>query len=158
MAKSTVRIEGLKEAKKLLDALPKSANDKVLYDLHRSAANIVKKEIISNAPEGDNDSKSGNKIAANVVIKKNAKSRNAVSVGFLKRSFYVRFLEFGTRVRKLLGRGKYPQGTNRGTMTRRPFIARSHESAFPKVIKYFETNFLKVVNRSLRRQVKRLKK
>lgn len=160
MAKGNIKfsIEGIAQAKKILDMLPKVANDKIIYDINRAGANIVKKELQANAPDGDNDSKSSDKIQANIVVQKNREHRNAVSIGFAKKVFYVRFIEFGTKIRETLGRGRYKKGANRGAVQAKPFIKQSHETAAPKVIDFFQTNFLKLVNKSLKRQIKRLKK
>lgn len=154
MGKETIKfkIEGLKEVEKMLKSLPKTANDKVLYDINRTAAKIVKDQLSADAPDGINNSKSEDKAANNVVIAKSKTNRTGVLIGFAKKVFYVLFIERGTKVRKTKKRG------TRGSITRKPFIEESHAKAYPKVIQFFTDNFLKLTNKSLRNQARRIRR
>lgn len=152
------KIEGLDIVKKMLATLPQTVQDKVLYNVFRSAANIVKQEIEQAAPDGNNSKKSRNKIANNIIVQKDRRSNTGVSIGFGKRGFAAKFYVKGTKVRATKGKGKYRSGANRGTMQRRDFLTPAHQRATPKVIQYFATNYLKIVNRSLKAQARKLNK
>lgn len=151
-------IEGLEEVKKMLRTLPQQVNDKIIYDINRQAANIVKKELEDSAPDSNTSKKSKNKIANSIVIAKQRGSKSGVNIGFKKRVWYVTLMERGTKVRTLKGKGKYKKGTNRGKITRKPFVSQAHQRAFPKAVQYFTDNFLKIVNRSIKKQLRRVNK
>lgn len=151
-------IKGLREVNQMLSQLPKAVNDKVLYDLNRSGGNIVKKAIEEAVPDSNTDKASKDKIAANVVVKKNPDDKTGVLIGFLKKVWYVKLMEMGTKVRNTLGKGKYKKKANRGTITRKPFVEQAHAEAYPKVIEHFTTNYLKIVNKSIKRQLNKLKR
>jgi HK97 gp10 family phage protein len=148
-------IKGINEVRKMLSSLPQEVNDKILFDINKAAARIVKKQLEEDAPDSNSDKKNADKVSANVVIKK-SKSKTGVNIGFKRKVWYTTLIERGTRVRKTLGKGKYRKGANRGKMTRKPFIAQAHQKAAPAVVNYFTTNYLKLVNRSLKRQAARI--
>ena len=150
------KIEGIEQVNKMLSTLPKELSDRVLLDINKQVGKIVQKELQQNAPEGNNDKSSKQKIEENVVVKK-SDTKTGVLVGFTKKVWYVKLLELGTKVRRTLGKGKYKKRANRGRITRRPFIERSHLNAYPKAVDYFVNNYLKIVNRSLKRLAKRFK-
>lgn len=151
-------IEGLDVVQKMLKTLPQTVQDKTLYNVFRSAANIVKQEIEQAAPDGDNSKKSKNKIANNIIVKKDKRSSTGVLIGFHKRAFAARFFIKGTKVRQTKGKGKYKAGANRGEMQRNDFLTPAHTRATPKVIEYVSKNYLSIVNRSLKAQARRLNK
>jgi HK97 gp10 family phage protein len=148
-------LKGIDAVTKILKTLPQDLRDNVLYDINRAAAKIVKEKLTLAAPDDANETNSKNKIENNVAITKGRGSRTLVQTGIKKRAFHARFLEFGTRVRKTKGKGKYKRPANRGAVTPRPFIRRAHERATPKVLKYVSSNYLKVINRSIKRFAKR---
>jgi HK97 gp10 family phage protein len=149
-------IKGIEEANKMLSQLPKSISNRVLYDINKNAAKIVKKELEESAPDSNSDKKSKNKIASNVIIKK-SETGTGVNVGFAKKTFWVLFQEFGTVVRSLSGKGKYKKGTNRGKIERKPFVQVAHNRVYPRVVDFFVNNYLKIVNQSLKRQSRKLR-
>lgn len=147
------KIEGLDEVKKMLASLPVSVNEKVQRDLNTKAAYMVKAAIEQAAPDGDNDKKNANKIANNVVVKNEKGSKSNKLIGFTKRAWYVKLIEYGTAVRSLLGKGKYKSG-NRGSVTPNPFVLKTHNAVAPKVVEYLKTNYVKLVSNSIKRQSK----
>jgi HK97 gp10 family phage protein len=149
------KIEGIEEINKILDTLPKAINDKIQADLNKQAANIVKKELQALSPEGNNDKKHKSKISANVVVKKSI--NNSFLIGFTKKVWYVKLLEMGTIVRKTLGKGRYRSGANRGVLIRKPFIESAHHTAAQKAVEFLRTNYLKIVDRSIRKLAKQFK-
>lgn len=149
------KIEGIKEVQQLLKTLPASVNAKVQADLNQQAAKIVQAELIANAPDGDNNSKPKNKIESNVVIKTEKGSKSAKIIGFTKRVWYVKLIEMGTAVRTVLGKNDgFRKGANRGSMPSTPFIAKSHSDAAPKVIQFLQENYLKIIQKSIKKQAK----
>jgi HK97 gp10 family phage protein len=150
------KIIGLEEVKKALRELPRSINERIQLDVNRKAGLIVKKEMQETAPEGNNTKKSRNKASQNILIKR-SKSKSGIFVGISRAIFYMAFRELGTKVRSLLGRGKYRKGTNRGRMTPKKWIEPAHRSALPKVVDFMNKNYLKIINNSLKKQLRRFK-
>jgi HK97 gp10 family phage protein len=152
--KFNLELKGHKEAIAALRQLPKDVNDRIMYNIHRSAAGPVKRIIESATPSGNNDKKSKSKAESNVVIAKEQGSKVGVNVGYKKRAFYISFVDQGTRQRKVRGRrGKY-KNANRGRISPRHFVSRAHDSAVPRANQYLKENYLKTINRSLRRMLK----
>jgi HK97 gp10 family phage protein len=138
----------------MLSSLPNAVNEKIQNDFNTKAAYMVKAELERNAPDGDNDKKSKNKIANNVVVKNEKGTKSDKLVGFTKRAWYVKLLEFGTAVRAVKGKnGKY-KGANRGSMPRKPFVLNTHNSIAPQVIDYLKTNYVKMIGNSIKKQSK----
>jgi len=149
------KIDGLEEIKKMLSELPNDVNEMILQDLMLKAGGIVKKEIIAAVPEGNSTKRSKASLKNKVAVVKS--STGGAQVGFKRSGFYARFLEFGTKVRKTLGRGKYKAGANRGTMEKRSFIQKAHETAAPKAVAFFSDNFAKLINQAIKKQLKRIR-
>jgi HK97 gp10 family phage protein len=149
------KIQGLTEVQKMLDQLPDDVNQNITQDLMMKAGGIVKKEIQNSAPEGNNTKRNKNKLASKVAIVKT--DNGGVTIGFKKSGFYAKFIEFGTSVRTTKGLGKYRAGANRGTMNAKPFVQRAHEAAAPKAVDFFSNNFAKLVNNSIKKQLKNIK-
>lgn len=144
------RIEGIDEVKKMLDALPKEISDKVQLSINKEAGKIAKKVLQEAAPEGDNDKASADKAANNVLVSRGDKKTN-VFVGFAKKVWYIKLIERGTKVRKT------ESGAERGSITRKPFIDEAHRKAVPKILQYLEDNYLKIINRTLKRLAKKVR-
>lgn len=151
------KLHGVNEIKKALDQLGKDINDRVTYDLNKAASRIAVAEMKQAVPDSNSTKTAADKVENNIVIKK-SKSKTGTLVGFTNRVFYVMFQEFGTKVRKTKGRGKYKQGVNRGRMPRNPWVQKAHQTAFPKVVEFFQTNYAKIVNRSLKSQLRKIRK
>jgi len=148
-------IKGIEEVNNILKTLPNSINERIQSDINRKGASIVKAELKESAPEGDNNKKQKEKIGDNVIIKKS--SSTGFFIGFTKKVWYVKLLEMGTVVRQTLGKGKYAAGANRGLIIRKPFIEKAHNETASKVVDYITTNYLKIVNRSLKRLTKKFR-
>lgn len=147
------KIEGIKEVQQMLKKLPQAVNDKVSYDINRAAGKIVQQQLQADTPEGINDKASADKASSNVIITRSKTSKNGVWIGFAKRVWYiVNVIERGVKVRKT------KKGANRGSITRKPFIEESHNKAFPAVVDFLTNNFLKLTNKSLRNQARRIRR
>jgi HK97 gp10 family phage protein len=145
-------IEGLAELNKLLESLPKDLQDKLAYDINRQAGNIAAQVIRENVPVGDNDKPADEKLENNVVVAK-GKGKTTVLVGFNKKAGAIaRWIEKGTKVRAT------SEGENRGEIEPQPFIEKAHQKALPAIISFMNTNYLKLIERSMRKHIKKLNK
>lgn len=151
-----IEIAGLKEVQDLLNNLPKSITDRVQGDIHYQAGKIVQDELKASAPDGDNSKKPKNKLENNVIIKR---QKSSVLIGFNKRAFYVKWLEYGTIVRRILGRKKSPsgkagfrKGKNTGKISPRPFVKQAHERAGRIVIDFLNRSYLNLIYKSIKKQ------
>lgn len=148
-------ILGIKEVQKMLADIPKEFSDKIQFDLNKAAGKIVEKELQQSVPVGNNDKSSKNKAENNTLVTK-SDSKSGVYVGFNKRAWYVKLIERGTKVRQTKGRGKYKKKANRGTVNRKPFIEAAYDRAAPKAVKYLSDNYLKLLNKAIRKQVRKV--
>jgi HK97 gp10 family phage protein len=149
MNNSGIKIEGIDEVIAALEQLSKGVGERALSDVFREAAKIVKEDLKANAP--------ARRLKKNKVIPIRAR-RGAVTVGYSKAGYIARFYERGTKSRKLLGRGKYKKGTNRGVFRSRPFVERTFKAALPKIESLIMNQTKKIMSRSLERYSKRLSK
>lgn len=154
-----LQIKGLKEIEKMLKQLPKDINDRVQYDLNRKVAAIAKKQMEMDAPEGNNNKKAKDKTRSNITIAKarGKGNRSGVWVGVKKRVWYSTLIDRGTKVRSTKGKGRYKKKANRGSIGSRPWIEQAHNKAMPSMINFINNSYAKVVNQSLKKQVKRFK-
>lgn len=152
------KIEGIAQVDKMLKDLPLALNQSIMRDVNKAAAKIAKAQLEEDTPVGDNDKKQSDKAESNVTIVNDKKSKTGgVLLGFKKRSWYILLQEIGTKVRQLTGKGKYKSG-NRGKIERKPFILESHQKAFPAVIEFMQKNYLKIVNKSLKKNARKFNK
>lgn len=149
-----IQIDGLKEVQALFRNLPKEISDRVTLDLNMRAARIVAQGLADDAPDGNNTKKHKQKIAANTTVTK-GKAPLSAWAGFKRKVFYVLFTNLGTKTRRLLGRGKYKKG-NRGAITGTHWVERSHERSAEKAVRYLQDNYLKIINQSIKKQLKRV--
>jgi len=146
------KIENADQIRRTLSTFSKNFNDRVLYDVHRAAGNLVKKELTAAAPEGNNDRRSSSKLKSAATVAKSKTSKTGVWVGFSKKGFYALFLEKGTRTRATSGNSKkYKRPANRGRMTARPFVQATYRRSVPTVVNYITQNYQKIVARALRK-------
>jgi HK97 gp10 family phage protein len=144
-------IEGIEEVKKMLEGIPKEITDKIQFDLNRAAAKIVEAELKASVPDGVSDKASADKAENNTMIAR-SNTKSGVYVGFSKRAWYVKLIERGTKVRQTLGKGKYIKGANRGSIERKPFIEAAYLRAAPVAVEYLSTNYLKLVEKAIKKQ------
>lgn len=149
MNKSGIKIEGIEEIQLALEQLSKGVSERAIQEVFKEAAKIAREDLKSNAP--------ARRLRKNKVIPIRAR-RGAVTVGYSKAGFIARFYEKGTKQRKLLGRGKYRKGTNRGVFRSRPFVERTFNAAIPKIENLIMNQTKKIMIRSLERYSKRLSK
>lgn len=150
-------IKGIDQVNKILSQLPKDINTKVQKDINMKAAKIAADTLKRNAPSGNSTKKPSNQIENNIKVVAKPGTQQTILVGLTKTVFYAKFIEFGTKVRKVLGRNDRYKGANRGKVTARPFIARSFDQASNNIISFMNTNYLKLVNASIKKHIKKLK-
>lgn len=150
-------IEGLAEVEKMLKDLPLALNQNVVRDVNKAAGKIAREELQDNTPSANNDKPSGAKAENNTIVVNDRKSKTGVLVGFKRKAWYILLQEEGTSDREVKGEGRYSSG-NRGKITGNQFITKAHESALPKVIDYLNNNFLKIINKSLRKNANKINK
>ena len=119
-----VILTGHSEIDRVLKALPKELQHSIQQQAHVDAAKpLIEKEKLL-APEGP----TGNLVDSIGAIKiplKRANFIGEVHVGPRRgryKGHHAHFVEFGTKERKLKGKGKYPAGTKRGKMPSKPFV------------------------------------
>lgn len=144
-----IEIIGLDEILKAFEQLPKGVGERALTDVFKEALKPVREDLKRNAP--------AKRLKKNKVIPIKAR-RGIVSVGYSKGGFLARFYERGTKSRKLLGRGKYKKGTNRGVFRSKPFVERTFQSSIPSIQQFIINQTQKIIQRSLQRYSNRLDK
>ncbi|HPQ79838.1 MAG TPA: HK97 gp10 family phage protein [Candidatus Dojkabacteria bacterium] len=148
----TVKFEliGAKEAAEALKSLNTKDKIQIYYKLNRKAANVVKGKLKNNAPS--------NKIQQAIKIEKNKANPTAVFIGFLKKVFYVRFLEYGTEIRTTRGKkGRFKKPAFRGRMTdSKKFIEKSHDEAVAELEIKLGQNYQQELNKVLKSELKRV--
>lgn len=89
---------------------------------------------------------------ANIGLFDNRKSTVSYRGGKYKNPAYIlRFIELGTAVRELKGRGKYKKGTNRGVLEAKPFFSSAvqskHKAAQDLLNDGIEKEIIKIANK-----------
>jgi hypothetical protein len=154
MIKFTVK--NAEQAKRALSTFSKEFNDKVLFNVHRAAGNLIKKELSAAAPEGINTKRSKSKLKATTMVAKAKDSKTGVWVGFSKKGFAALFLEKGTTQRTTSGNSKkYKRPANRGRMAPRPFVHATYRRSLKKVVDFISNNYYKIVTKAIRKYGKK---
>ncbi|WP_017732715.1 HK97-gp10 family putative phage morphogenesis protein [Nafulsella turpanensis] len=146
---SGFELEGFREVDDMMKQLPMEFQAEILYKLNRKAANIVKKEMQANAPDSE-----GDHIRESIMIKRDPEDMTGVTVGVTsKKGWMVRFLEYGTKKRETR------KGADRGAITQPdPFVRESIDNTIDEVIQMFNTNYLKLVKRVVKKYNKTFRK
>jgi HK97 gp10 family phage protein len=137
-------LKGAKEAEEALKSLSNKDKIQVYYKLNRKGANIIKKKLVAKAPS--------QKIKKAVKIKRDKTDKTKVIIGFLKKVFYVRFLEFGTEIRKTRKRK-----ANKGKMNdSKQFIRKAHDEGVNELQKKIGDNYQQELNKILKSEIRRI--
>ena len=153
----SIEVQNMKDVQEMFRKINMDVKEqaKIYYKLNRKAGLVVRNQLIMNAPQGDNTKKPKNKIVNNVVMSKSKDNSTGVLIGFKKRIYYVKFIEFGVSImRKIKGSGRKGiyKGANRGTLPAQPFVERSHNEALPKVKEILFKDYLKNINSILKKE------
>lgn len=140
-------LKGAKEADELLKSLTTKDKIEIYYKLNRKGANVVKNKLIEKAPS--------ERIKKNIKIKRSKLNPTAVLIGFLKKVFFVQFLEFGTEIRKTKGKGKVQKvAANRGKVNPKPFVQAAHDEAVQELQKKLGQNYQRELNNVLKSKIR----
>lgn len=121
---SSVTIKGLDEVYKILEELPDSIQGEVFQKIARE---IGAKEVI---PAVKSSLPYSPETESHIKVANEGNRSTAVLVAPTYKAFFLRFLEFGTTLRKT------NKGFNRGSISSRPFLQRAYEDSIDKVSKY----------------------
>lgn len=153
----SISVTGVKEIDNVLRALPIEMNHRIIGSAHLAAAKpLVEREKLL-APEGP----TGNlvdSIGAMLVPLKRADRIGEVVVGPRRtgryRGFAGHLVEFGTKQRRLRGRGKYSAGANRGIMPKHPFAKPAFDQEKGNVERLIATSLGRSVLRTMKRYIR----
>lgn len=146
-----ISVTGVAEIDKVLKALPKEMNHKILGAAHAGAAKPLVERAKLLAPEGP----TGNLVDSIGVVKSNIKRANKlgeVVVGPRKRGRYKGYaghlVEYGTRKRRTR------KGANRGSMKPKPFMRPAFNQTKGIVERQIGNEIGKVMVRTMRRYLR----
>ena len=150
MANKKYQISGLKETMNAIRKLPpKFQGGKVVRPIFRQGLRkFIKPEMVRNAPR-DTDN-----LVNNIKIKNDRSRHDAVTLYVKNDAFYALFIEKGTSVRMIKGRGKYGYGVTRGRMKRKPFFYPAIYNNADQYINFTSKNFGKLAEKYLNRASK----
>ena len=152
-----IKMTGFKEIDTVIKQLPHQLNHTILQQIHARAVRPYIKAAYFAAPL-----KTGGTAESIGVIRPGV--RRAGSVGLIiagpRRSrrykgHLAHLVEFGTKQRRLRGRGQYRSGANRGTMPRRPFLRPSWDRTQNRVLEGIRVATGQVIYNFIRRTIKR---
>lgn len=150
-------ITGYQEIDNVLKALPRELTHQVLGAAHFAAAKpLVEREKLL-APEGP----TGNLVDSIGAIRTSIKKADELGevivgprIGGRYKGQAGHLVEFGTVKRSTRGRGKYPAGTNRGVMPKRPFAKPAFDQEKGRVEGLITVSIGKSVLRTMKRYIK----
>jgi HK97 gp10 family phage protein len=153
--KVKISVTGIKEIDDVVKNLPTALQHSTLQSAHAAAAKpLVEREKLL-APEGP----TGHLIDSIGIVKtplRKAGVVGEVNVGPRRKKGgrHAHLVEFGTKGRKLKGKGKYKAGTNRGTMPKKPFVQPAFTMTKDTIEKGIAVNIGKAVVRVMKRYLK----
>lgn len=143
-------LQGAKEVEEILKDLPLAVQAKILRAINKQAANIVKKELQNRAPADGDDT-----VFNAIKVKNDKEDDTGVLVGInAKKGGYVqRFQEYGTKKREK------KSGADTGAISQpKPFVKSTMDDKVPEVIKFVSENYAELVEKQLKREVKKINK
>ena len=148
------KIDGMAEVEKALHDLPLMLKAQALRQFNRDVARKITKNKLEAARPKHADS---------VGISTDRQDKTAIYVGMTMNAYYLRFMEFGTKLRKTRGKGKranskakkYKAGVNRGVMPiTRPFVEKTIDGQMKDVINFARKEYGNSISRWLNRKLK----
>jgi len=150
--KSSFKITNMEEVKSALKSIPDAQSKSVVKSMLRE----VLKETLLKELKSNNPYEKYNKSIKIGSVKGDKGA--SMGISFNTDAYPLRFIEYGTEKREIKGRGKYPKGTNRGKMTKKPWIERVYKDNVQKVIeKYVDEGsekIYKIIARKMRSKVR----
>lgn len=149
-----ISVTGIKEIDNVLKNLPLALQHSVLQSAHAAAAKpLVERERLL-APEGP----TGKLVDSIGIVKtpfKKAGVIGEITVGPRRKiAPHSHLVEYGTKVRRLKGRGKYKAGTERGKMTKKPFAKPAFDQTKGIIERGIAENIGKAVIKTMRKYLK----
>jgi HK97 gp10 family phage protein len=151
-----VSITGINEIDQAVKNLPLAFQHSTQQAAHVAAAKPLVERMKLLAPEGP----TGNLVDSVGIVRMNmsrATNVGEIQVGPRRGRFkggHGHLNEFGTKPRRLRGRGKYKAGTERGVMPKHPFVQPAFSQTKGEVEKAIAVNVGKSVVRLIKRYVK----
>ena len=147
--KKGLELDGLKGVYAGLKNLDRKYKSRAMKTLLRKAANKLKEPLVSAAPSTPGGTFKNKRNISTVADKE---LRGAISVGYIKKAYKARWIERGTKMRKT------SSGANRGRISKKPWIDRTHRKEIPAIVKNLNDNATKIMVDILSRQSKGIKK
>lgn len=139
---ASLKLDGLKEINRKLEALGSKVANRVSKDSLREASKVIRKEMRSSAPKG----KTGNLRKAIKYKVRGRKGNFTARIGVTRNIYYAYFIEYGTKAHrvptplvgarnktknksKIVINGKVYSGANHPGIKANPFLRRSWESS-----------------------------
>jgi HK97 gp10 family phage protein len=149
-----ISITGLKEIDDVLKAMPKELTHSVLGSAHAAAAKPLVNRMQLTAPEGP----TGKLVDSIGIVRTSVKRTDnlgEIKVGpRRKRAPHAHLVEYGTKARRLKGRGKYKAGTERGVMPKKPFVKPSFQQTKTVVEQGIASHIGRALSRTMKRHLK----
>ena len=147
---------------KMVEALSPERRKPILKDVMLRGAYIIRNKIREKYKSIKSDSNLDQAIVVHLypsnegaVIRryyvKGGTSRNYDSDDPKLRAYILNFIEQGATDRKLRGRGKYPQGTNRGSIPRYRFFRKGYNAGKNRAMKEIERTLLQELAKQARK-------
>lgn len=117
-----IKVIGDKELESFLKGLPAKFSHRLLQTAHANAAKpLVQAEKLL-APKREGDLRESIGIKKTSIKKANAVGEIKVGALYRKGGRTAHLIEYGTKQRRLKGKGQYRKGTNRGLVQAKPFV------------------------------------
>lgn len=137
---------GVKEITAILDQLPRKVTASILRSYNRkTASKFITKPLRVALGYSKNTTK-------DIKVRTSRKNKTAIKVGPTSDSFWLRFLEGGTVMRKT------KKGAARGRVRGRKIIEPFVDRQIPAIIDNLNTNYGKEIDQFLRKKIKRINK
>lgn len=143
-----MEIEGWAEIFEALDKMDNQLQNQIIRGVHRSIANkTIKKEMQAALPYTTG-------IKKGIGVKSVRGNKTAIWVGANTDAFYLRFLEFGTRVRETASFKGKPMKLNRGRISSRPILVRMVDRSIERYINELNQGYGEELKKWMERKLK----
>jgi hypothetical protein len=150
------KIDGMTELLQALDDL----DSKIKDDLFRNANTIILKDVVKgdlekqvNTVRTSTNKKGKVKNVSPVIVYNDRKDKSAVKIGVSTDYFWLRFIEYGTKLR--FTRKKK---VNRGQLAARNRIINTIKNLTDPILKKVENDYGKIINDVLEKKIKKINK
>jgi hypothetical protein len=151
-----ISVSGVKEIDKVLKGLPKQLQHRVLVSAHIMAARPFVQAAKALAPQKSGRVKKN--IGSSGVPQRKANIVGETLSGQRSRGYVGRFIEYGTKKRETLGRGrkkKYKAGANRGRVEAKPYLEPAFNQTKTMIISRINESVGKTLFSFMKRTIKK---